>query len=322
MGIDEDQVHGARASSGRADVIVSGTTRGMRPGEDYTHFCDDVGDVYVGVRPEPTHRAFVADYALHRLGPFALGMIATPGVSAHRDRVSISRVADDALFVNHSPRAWRLRQGRGDWVAAQGGALVLDNAAPFDVIADPSRRLALASLRIPRDALSAAARDRLREVNDRLAGGPSSSLIGAQMALLVSATRTGEVGVAIAMANVVVQMLEESTTKREPMAWVRVEAVQAYARMRLRDPRLNIGEAALALGCSVRTVQLAFAGEGETFSAWLRAERLDAARAEIRSDEARYRPIAAIAADYGFTDMSTFYRAYRARFSTTPAADR
>lgn len=303
-------------------AYASGTTRGLPPGSDYDHFCDAIADVYVGVRPERPQGGFPADFSLFALQPFSLGTISTPGTSAHRDRASIARLADDALFLNHSTRGWGLRQDGREWDVAGRAAIVLDNERPFDVIADPRRRLDLTSVRVPRALLSARTRGAISSLDETLARTPAGAQLGAQVGMLTSAARQGMTSVATAMGWVLVEMLDAFASSSPSTPPPRGAVLRAYARGRLSDPALTLPALARAFACSTRTVQAAFAADGETFSDWLRAERLDAARQMLRSPVASGRSIAAVAREHGFTDAGTFHRAYRARFGRTPGADR
>ncbi|MCC4909434.1 AraC family transcriptional regulator [Microbacterium sp. cx-59] len=298
---------------------VVGTTRGLPPGRDFDYFCDAVADVYVGIRPQRS-ASFAADFSLYDIGPFSLGLISTPGVSASRDRASLRRVSDDAVFVNQSSGAWGLAQGGATWHVG-AGALVLDNDAPFTVIADPRRRLRLASVRIPRAMLSRRAGSMIALLDDRLAGTPLGAQVSAQVELLTSAARNGMVRVAEVMAVSVLEMLEAACAA-EPALPGRRDAMRAYALSRVGDARLDLTAMARAFGCSTRTVQTEFAAEGETFSTWLRSVRLDRAREALRGPDDRGRSIRSVAAECGFADVGTFHRAYRARFGRTPASDR
>lgn len=304
-----------------ARTIVTGTTRGLPPGTDYEAFCDGVTDVYVGVRPErPAQGRFAADFALYDLAPMSLGIISTPGVDAHRDRRSLSVTADDAVFVNHSRRAWALGQHGDRWQVAPGAAAVLDNGAAFSVMADPRHRLDLVSLRIPREELSRETARGLRMLNDTLAATARGARLGAQIALLADAVRDGMPTVARAMASAVVEMLDAFGAGSEADPPPRVEALRAHARAHLHDPAFDLTALARAFSCTPRTVQADFARDGSAFGRWLRDERLTAARETLRRGDPR--PLDAIARAHGFADVGTFHRAYRARFGRTPGSDR
>jgi len=304
------------------NAYVSGTTRGLPSGQDYDHFCDSVADVYVGVRPRrPEQGPFAADFALYDLAPFTLGWVETPGVAAHRDRASLRNVADDAVFVNYSEGPWGLTQRGRSWDATGRTALLLDNASPFTVEADPSRPLRLASLRIPRTSLTPRTANALDRLDDGLAGTLQGRRLGAQMSLLAEVAAGGMPSVARAMASSIVEMLD-AFAGLEPRVPGRIDNMKLYASTRLHDPTFHLRDIARAFRCSTRTVQTAFATEGTTFSAWVRAARLDRARATLQSTYASQRPLAAIAREHGFSDVGTFHRAYRSRFGRTPASDR
>lgn len=89
-----------------------------------------------------------------------------------------------------------------------------------------------------------------------------------------------------------------------------------------RDFSLDM--AARLLGVTPRYVQKLFEADGTTFSAYVLARRLDAARAALDVPEgAQGRlPVAAVAYEAGFGDLSYFNRTFRARFGLTPSACR
>jgi AraC-like DNA-binding protein len=74
------------------------------------------------------------------------------------------------------------------------------------------------------------------------------------------------------------------------------------------------------LGLSVRSVQHVLSRHGSTFSEELMAMRLEAAFGMLRSGATD--PITDIAFKCGFSDLSTFHRAFRARYGQTPNAMR
>ena len=61
-----------------------------------------------------------------------------------------------------------------------------------------------------------------------------------------------------------------------------------------------------------------FQAEGETFSGFVLARRLDRAMQRL-TDGADPRPVGAIAFDVGFGDLSYFNRTFRRRFGLTPS---
>jgi transcriptional regulator GlxA family with amidase domain len=86
------------------------------------------------------------------------------------------------------------------------------------------------------------------------------------------------------------------------------------------DVALSPSSAAKALGMSVRQLHLLCAETGRSFGERLAEHRLEEARRllMLTSPSSRERPIAEIAFAVGFNDLSTFYRAFRARWASTP----
>lgn len=87
----------------------------------------------------------------------------------------------------------------------------------------------------------------------------------------------------------------------------------------LTDPGLHIGAIAKRQGVTPRYVQRLFESDGTTFSAFVRDCRLDLAFRLLTERDANASMITGIAYDVGFSDLSTFSRAFRQRFSATPS---
>jgi AraC family transcriptional activator of tynA and feaB len=69
---------------------------------------------------------------------------------------------------------------------------------------------------------------------------------------------------------------------------------------------------------SVRKLHMLFGASGRTFGEWLLDKRLEEARRLLAGPATAGRPIADIALAAGFGDLSSFYRAFRARWGATP----
>lgn len=82
---------------------------------------------------------------------------------------------------------------------------------------------------------------------------------------------------------------------------------------------LSIGEAAAQLGMSTRSLQRRLGERGETFRDIAQNARYNLACRKLRESG---RPIAQIAFEAGYADLSSFYRAFRARSGFTPSAYR
>lgn len=87
----------------------------------------------------------------------------------------------------------------------------------------------------------------------------------------------------------------------------------------LSDPGLHIGAIAKRQGVTPRYIQRLFESEGTTFTAFVRDCRLDLAFRRLTERDANAIRITEIAYDAGFSDLSTFSRAFRQRFDATPS---
>lgn len=82
------------------------------------------------------------------------------------------------------------------------------------------------------------------------------------------------------------------------------------------DPELGAGAIAQALGVSPRYVQMLFAAEGSTPSAFIQERRLRLAAEQLRRPGAPC--ITEVAMALGFNDLTHFGRAFRRRYGVTP----
>ncbi|GAA2043616.1 helix-turn-helix domain-containing protein [Agromyces tropicus] len=98
--------------------------------------------------------------------------------------------------------------------------------------------------------------------------------------------------------------------------------VQAWADARLGDPDLSPAAIASAHYISTRHLHAIFHEEGLTVSSWIRSRRLDRCRRELADPLAAGRPVARVAARWGFADAAHFSRAFRAEFGEPPSAVR
>jgi AraC-like DNA-binding protein len=312
----------ANRADSRPGAYLTGTTRHLPPGRDYEYFCDAVADLYVGVRPEVPDGRFDADFALYRLGGTQLGYLSTPGIPASRGPQSLRRLPDDAVFVNFSRAGWTLDHLGTAWTVPGGLAFVIDNEQSFRVGWDRARRMRLYSLRVPRAALGPTTAGTVRRAGQTVASSTAGRHLATQMSLLAAMIDQGAVATASLMAPVAVDLVRALLHPRERDAPTRLDQLMDIARGRLSDPAFDLPALAQEARWSVRTVQAAFAAEGLSCRDWLTGERLELARAILADPAGPDVSVALAARAAGFTDLSTFHRAFRRRFGTTPAAVR
>ncbi|WP_225440125.1 helix-turn-helix domain-containing protein [Amycolatopsis eburnea] len=92
-------------------------------------------------------------------------------------------------------------------------------------------------------------------------------------------------------------------------------AARELADQWLTHPELTPGLLARQLHVSIRTLNRAFAGTGESVAAYIRRRRLEEARRALAAG----RPVSEVAARWQFADSSHFIRSFRRRYNQTPA---
>jgi AraC-like DNA-binding protein len=95
--------------------------------------------------------------------------------------------------------------------------------------------------------------------------------------------------------------------------------IQAFICQHLDDPQLSPTAVAAAHHMSLRSVHQLFHDEGLTVAGWIRARRMERCRRDLSDPVLESRPVAAIAARWGFSSAADFSRAFRAAHGMTPA---
>jgi AraC-like DNA-binding protein len=96
-------------------------------------------------------------------------------------------------------------------------------------------------------------------------------------------------------------------------------AVQGFIQQHLGDAALSPRAIAAAHHISLRSLQQLFHDEGLTVAGWIRQRRLEQCRRDLADPALVSRPVAAIAAAWGFTNAADFSRAFRAVHGMPPA---
>ena len=99
---------------------------------------------------------------------------------------------------------------------------------------------------------------------------------------------------------------------------VLLDMMRTHVREHLTDPHLRVEELARRHHVSVRHAYTLFERIGTTPGAYLREQRLLAAQAMLADPRYARLGISRIAAAVGFLDLSTFERAFRRQYGTTP----
>jgi AraC-like DNA-binding protein len=102
------------------------------------------------------------------------------------------------------------------------------------------------------------------------------------------------------------------------LAAARLDAIKAAILQGLGNPGLRLEHIAANHGVSTRYVQHLFSRRGESLTNFVLEQRLLSAYRSLRQPTSKSRKISDIATAVGFSDMSYFNRAFRARFGATP----
>jgi AraC-like DNA-binding protein len=95
--------------------------------------------------------------------------------------------------------------------------------------------------------------------------------------------------------------------------------VQTFIQQHLGDPHLTPGAVAAVHHMSLRSLHQLFHNQGLTVAGYIRQRRLERCRRDLTDPALAARPVAAIAATWGFTSAADFSRAFRTAHGMPPA---
>jgi AraC-like DNA-binding protein len=318
-------------TAGEAAVIplADVSTSAINDARKFDFFCDAICDVYAGVQPvEPDDTVFDAEFKAISTAGGVLASIAAPGHRADRGAQQLRRRPEESLFLNLTEfSAYGARHAGEEWRIPAGRPFLLDNARPFHLDFEPSRRMLLYSLRFDRAALGTGmGQAGLSAINHAIAKTELGRSLELQMRLMCRSMRSGEGDLAGAMSRPVVALLARiaATVSAGQCddAPLDLEAIKAVARQHLCVAGFGIEDLARLLNCSSRTIQSRFSGGGTTFGRWQHAERLDLARDRLALAAFSSRSIESIAHATGFRDAAHFHRTFKQRFGISPGQAR
>jgi AraC-like DNA-binding protein len=108
--------------------------------------------------------------------------------------------------------------------------------------------------------------------------------------------------------------------KRSNISQYHIDRIQQFALSRLGDNELSIAHVVAALDISAAHIHRLFAGEAQTFSAWLWETRLQLCHLALSNPSLAQLSISQIAFKFGFGHAAHFSRVYRARYGMAPSA--
>ena len=139
---------------------------------------------------------------------------------------------------------------------------------------------------------------------EEVLGGPSGSRLATNALDLVSTMLHAEMDI--------------SPDRMKPQALLAV-SVREYIEANLSDPLLSPASVAAAHFISTRHLHNVFHESGTTVASWIRTQRLEGARRELRDPLHGGKSVSAVAARWGFLDAAHFSRTFRDAFGVSPS---
>ncbi|SEO55636.1 helix-turn-helix domain-containing protein [Actinacidiphila rubida] len=206
-----------------------------------------------------------------------------------------------------------------------GDLVIFDSSAPYTVadeagIKQHFLRIPLARLALTHDMIAASSSVRLAP------GDPISELTSRHLRRLAAGHATFEGRGADAVAQPSIDLLRAVITTHAGQRKPREERlhetllwrVMEHLRNELGDPGLSASSVAAHHHISVRHLYKVLAAGDVSLADWIRTHRLEACRTDLSRPSAQADTIESIARRWGFTDMSSFSRAFRRSYGMTP----
>ncbi|MBT2568725.1 helix-turn-helix domain-containing protein [Arthrobacter sp. ISL-85] len=178
---------------------------------------------------------------------------------------------------------------------------------PCDALSLPADYVGqLAAVRMGAGGLSGIVGQFIRELSANLSvlNGPSGSRLATNALDLVSTMLHAEMDI--------------SPDRMKPQAMLAV-SVREYIEANLADPLLSPASIAAAHFISTRHLHNVFHESGTTVASWIRTQRLEGARRDLRDPLHAGQSVGTVAARWGFLDAAHFSRTFRDAFGVPPS---
>jgi AraC family transcriptional regulator, positive regulator of tynA and feaB len=211
-------------------------------------------------------------------------------------------------------------------VLAKGDLAILDSTREY--VVDAQQGFEALFVRVPRHCIEGRLAHYSRLMAERIDG---SKGVG-RLASVMLRSALGEAQRIVAtdanrITNAILDLISISLSSRVPRpkpfsrsGQFTLRKIQQYIEEHLDNEDLTLRSLARANLVSARYVNRLFMREGVSAARWIRMRRLERCRADLEDPEKRHLSISEIAFNHGFRNISSFNRAFKARFHITPTA--
>jgi AraC family transcriptional regulator, positive regulator of tynA and feaB len=248
--------------------------------------------------------------------------VATSAHCVSRSRSDISKAEDDHLYLNFIQRGeMKFEQFGAQRILRPGDFVIIDNANLFEAKMDAGGGHRHVAFRMDRQRLPGSA----AEITQRLINHDLTPVLRQTLGYLCRANEEWTVdhleGIVATVRNLTSTILSGRPTSNSRRAAI-LQQVRDLIVARMSDPEFSLDEVARSLRMSRRAVQKELQTFHLNFSAMLLQARLDQAHRTLLRSSGRRLCMEEVCFGCGFSELSTFYRAFKSRFGVPPAAYR
>jgi AraC-like DNA-binding protein len=304
-------------------------TASVAPRERFDFWAEETPRVFQ--RPVAVERRTAGEFSGlimgHRLGPLRVFRIVADASDVLRTPKAIAACDPETIDIALQVRGSCVIEQEGRQARIGIGDLCgYHSSRPFEVHPDGPVEFVVASL--SRELLGSREASMCSLTATRIAGDSGlATLTGPFLARLVDALDAGRVraehaGVIESVVDLVCGLFAERIGAQQRPQSVLLAGIKAYIGQHLGRPGLNPDEIARANHVSTRYLHRLFEGEGITVSEWIRDQRLERCRRDLRDPLLRHDSVLSIATRWGLPNPAHFSRVYRAAYGHSPREER
>jgi len=302
------------------------TTSDIEKRHQFGYFTEEVCRHYSRRDYENTSGAsgFQAEIEITTVAGSECVVLKGPARTVTRSPSNIRADNDEGLYYSYVLNGQLNYEGPGGrWSLSTGQAVVIDNRSVHQLQWRPNGGSCKnMSIRLPRAEFAApATMDRLADQRF-FSQHKFSPLLNQSLRKLAGSVENDADAEIIALLKISETLIKTIAQDRSldevGDKSTFLSSIELEIEARLQDPDFSLSVISSSLNVSARQVQRAMAAMETTFSEYVRNKRLSMSMAQLRQPNARAASIESISLACGFSDLSTFYRAFKARYGCTP----